>query len=162
MPTPTYIPLQTITLGSAASSVTFASIPQTYRDLVLVSSSKMTTASYSILNLNGNTSTVYSSVNMAGDGSSTDSGSVTQSKFYPNYRFNESTSEFMLSQIQFLDYSATDKHKSALARANLAGSVVNAWAGRWANNDEITSIAIAANSGNFAIGSTFSLYGIEA
>jgi hypothetical protein len=36
MPTPTYTPLATVTLGSSASSVTFSSIPGTYRDLILI------------------------------------------------------------------------------------------------------------------------------
>ena len=36
MATNTYVALDTQTLGSAAASVTFSSIPQTYTDLVLV------------------------------------------------------------------------------------------------------------------------------
>jgi hypothetical protein len=36
MPTSTYVALATTTLGATAASVTFSSIPATYRDLVLV------------------------------------------------------------------------------------------------------------------------------
>ena len=36
MPTPTYTPLATVTLGTSAASVTFSSIPATYRDLILI------------------------------------------------------------------------------------------------------------------------------
>jgi hypothetical protein len=36
MPTPTYTPLATVTLGTTAASVTFSSIPATYRDLIFV------------------------------------------------------------------------------------------------------------------------------
>jgi hypothetical protein len=36
MPTPTYDLIESTALGSSASSITFSSIPSTYRDLVLV------------------------------------------------------------------------------------------------------------------------------
>ena len=34
--TPTYIPLATTTLGSASNSITFNSVPATYRDLIVI------------------------------------------------------------------------------------------------------------------------------
>jgi len=37
MPTNTYTPLATLTLTGSDSSITFTNIPQTYRDLILVS-----------------------------------------------------------------------------------------------------------------------------
>jgi hypothetical protein len=165
MATPTYIPLATITLGSADSSIVFSSIPATYRDLVLVQNSKMTsgTSLYSSLTLNGDSGSNYSSINMVGLGSGTPTSGTGagQPASYPNFGQLESTSEFMLAVLQFFDFSATDKHKSMLFRANLASQNVNAIASRWANTAAITSITITANGSTFAIGSTFSLYGIH-
>ena len=53
-PVSTYVALATTTLGATASSVTFSSIPATYRDLVLVTNAQTTTAlgDYYILQFN--------------------------------------------------------------------------------------------------------------
>jgi hypothetical protein len=40
MPTSTYVALATTTLGATAASVTFSSIPATYRDLLLVNAAQ--------------------------------------------------------------------------------------------------------------------------
>jgi hypothetical protein len=149
--------LANVTLQEASASVSFSGIPQNYRDLVLVQSSRV--SDYTRLRVNGDSGSNYLMVNMAGNGSSTDSGTVTQTSTYPNYRFNESSSEFMLAVLQFMDYSATDKHKTMLFRANLAGGNVNAIATRWANTAAINNIIVFANSGTISAGSTFNLYG---
>ena len=169
MPTPTYIPLQTITLGSAASSVTFASIPQTYRDLVLVTSTKHSFAGSdgvrdNALNFNSDTSSTYSAVLMQGNGSSVTSAS--QSATNIELLYGMASSNFLPGVISVMDYSATDKHKSILYRAGV-GSDSNygayALAGRWPSNAAVTSLSITP-SGSYTIlsGSTFSLYAIEA
>jgi hypothetical protein len=61
---------------------------------------------------------------------------------------------------QIMDYSATDKHKTVLTTRILAASYVDRFAQRWANTSAITSMEVFASSNAFAIGSTFSLYGI--
>ena len=73
MATTTYEPIETQTLSSAAGSVTFTSIPQTYTDLVLVvngrkDSSVSVDAFY--CRINGDGSSNYSWTSVAGDGSS--------------------------------------------------------------------------------------------
>ena len=68
------------------------------------------------------------------------------------------TSDQDIATASFMDYSATDKHKTVLIRANHPGETV-ACAGRWANTAAITSITINTAS-TFVIGSVFSLYGI--
>jgi len=158
MPTPTYIPLQTITLGSAASSVTFASIPQTYRDLVFVFNGSFTAIANSFWQANGDTASNYSYVQMWGTGSgsgvSNSAGPVDGGLAGANYTGRGT------NIVQFMDYSATDKHKTAMTRNNDAGGVVGAVASRWANTAAITSIRIYGPT--FVSGSTFSLYAIEA
>ena len=70
--------------------------------------------------------------------------------------------EFCLNIMQIMDYSATDKHKTALVRANLSTKQVSAAALRWANTSAITSIQVTHGTGgsNYTAGSTFALYGI--
>ena len=158
---PAWVPLAEITLTSTDSEVVFGSIPNTYRDLIVIVDGQSTSGfpiSYEI-RANSDTSN-YSQVIMQGTGSVSSS---TASKIH-----------FILSGlrssaiIQVMDYSATDKHKTFLVRSNAHSAsdvdLVEAGAGRWASTSAITSITLKdQDSGwQFAIGSTFSLYGIEA
>jgi hypothetical protein len=61
-----------------------------------------------------------------------------------------------------MDYSATDKHKTVLSRANNAANGVTAIAGRWASTSAITSIVLTFQSSSLATGSTVALYGVSA
>jgi len=157
MPTPTYTPLATVTLGASASSVTFSSIPATYRDLILVISATGTDSAER-LRFNGDTGTNYSYVRMLGNGSTTASASLSGEDYIRSISFSLETLYNVI--IQIMDYSATDKHKTTLGRGNNASTNTIATAGRWANTDAINSINYSLSSGSFASGSTFSIYGI--
>ena len=160
MPVSTYVALATTTLGATASSVTFGSIPTSYRDLVLVINIAATMNAGSVLTLNSDTSIAnYSRVVAFGTGSST--GSNTYSGTGPARdvgAFRSNATNIM----QFMDSSATDKHKTILTRASNTSDEVAMLASRYASSSAITSIEIAPDSGSFTAGSTFSLYGIEA
>jgi len=159
MATPTYDLLDSTTLSASASSVTFTSIDQSYRDLVLVidvinadSGNKAV-----FCQLNGDTGSNYPYVRMAGNGTST-SSFVVSTDFHLNLsNTNDSTTSIGIAH--FMDYSATDKHKTVLSRQNRVG-LVSAKAHRYANTDAITSMLFFLNSGDIASGSTLSLYGI--
>jgi hypothetical protein len=60
---------------------------------------------------------------------------------------------------QWMDYSATDKHKTSLGRANSITGEAGMTASRWKNTAAINSLTILAS---FASGNTFSLYGVIA
>jgi hypothetical protein len=154
MPTPTYIALATTTLGSAASSVTFTSIPGTYKDLILVFDGTPTSTADTILYFNSDTTNGnYSTVEMVGDGSSTSSSTfLSTGAVYTSQRAN-----FIFN---IMDYSATDKHKTSLIRNNAPANNVRARAYRWANTSAVTSVSFRTQSSTFAAGSTFSLYGV--
>ena len=148
MPTPTYDLIASNVLSSSASSVTFNSIPATYRDLVLVTSGLN---GGFFARLNGDTGANYSRVYMRGNGSSALSGAGSENFV----RVNGWATIF-----HFLDYSATDKHKPILIRSDTYYSLTQADAQRWANTAAINSIELNANGGDFPSGSTFYLYGI--
>jgi len=154
VPTPTYTALANITLGSSASSVTFSSIPATYRDLVLVVVGTATADATWGLRFNGDTGSNYPYVEMNGDGASTTSTTSTLTFF----RIGRTTGTQGTTIIQIMDYSATDKHKTGLSRTGPANEIVRAVASRWANTAAITSIV--TNNVTFASGTTLSLYGI--
>lgn len=156
MATVTYTPLQTITLSSTATSVTFASIPSTYRDLVLVVECSASSDTLARIQFNGDTTDGnYSFVYALGTGSSTASGS---SSSYPFGSVNSSTTTNAI--VHIMDYSATDKHKPCLDRDQESGQNVVFRAARWKNNDAITQVLVKPDTGSFSIDSSFSLYGI--
>jgi hypothetical protein len=157
MPTPTYKALATRTLTSTATSVTFSSIPATYRDLILVVNGAGSTQDNATLTFNGDTTAAnYSYVTMRGDGSAATSTSGTGALVatYTTSRFS--------AIVQIMDYSATDKHKTRLSRDDIASFHARAWVSRWANTAAVTSMVYSAATGNFSIGTTFSLYGVIA
>lgn len=154
MPTNTYTALATITLGSTDSEVVFASIPASYRDLVIVISGTTNTGTNIGWKPNGDTSN-HSGVYASGSGSGSGSSGTL---FAGQIGFLYTTQGDVIAQV--MDYSATDKHKTILARANNAGNQTQMLAGRWASNTAISSIGLVAFGNSFAIGSTFSLYGI--
>lgn len=163
------VPLQNITLGSAQSSVTFASIPTTgYRDLRVVlmlrDNSQNVPYNQAYMRVNADTGSNYPFVEMTGDGSSAGSYSNTFTNIGLQWSApaNSSAGTFSTVSVDFLDSNATDKHKSYLLRNDLAGQTTRAAAGRWASTSAITSLLIYPYTGNFAAGSTFALYGVVA
>jgi hypothetical protein len=156
MATPTYTLIDSTVLGSSASSVTFSSITQDYRDLVFVIEPSNTASGGSIANtFNSDTTDAnYYYVRMKGDGSSTSSNN-SNSRFigFTGYSGSKALVEFTI-----LDYSATDKHKSYLSRYSIGTAEVAAVAGRWANTSAITQVTFEGTT--FNSGSTFYLYGI--
>jgi hypothetical protein len=163
MPTATWVALQNITLTGTQADITFSNIPATYRDLVLVCNSKQTAtpAQDQSLQFNGDTGSNYNVVIMWGDGSTYDSDTFSnQTNMLIDFYASITTAFSNVTIVQIMDYSATDKHKTVLSRANRASSGVDAIAGRWASTDAITSIKYFASGRTLDIGSTVALYGI--
>lgn len=170
MPTPQYTALANITLGSSASSVTFSSISQAYRDLVLIVFSRDTNASVvttQFLRVNNVSSgNLYSSVLMQGtSGGANSTSSSSQNEWGIGFSAgaNASSGIFAQNTYHFLDYSATDKHKTVLSRNDAADATnggARAAALRYAGTAAITTINVLPAT-SFAAGSTFALYGVK-
>jgi hypothetical protein len=161
VPTATYIALANLTLSSGDSSITFSSIPATYRDLVLVVSGSSTGGGFFAMKLNSS-ATGYSRIAMAGNGSTTTSYTGGSSE-YIDTGFAIGANNSFVHISNFIDYSATDKSKSVLVRgntpANTANQPIAAGYFRWDSNNAINSIEVFMGN-NFDSGTTFSLYGI--
>jgi hypothetical protein len=160
----TYEPISTQTLGTAVATVTFSSIPQTYTDLVLVfagSSSTLSTDSIDI-QFNGDTTTNYSNTFLSGNGSAASSG--RNSNFNYGVGALITSSEIVNSTWQIFNYTNTTTFKTILARGNIAGALLRLNVVLWRKTPEaITSILLKNDTAqNFAVGSTFTLYGIKA
>jgi hypothetical protein len=164
MPTPTYDLIASTTLAAATSEVVFGSIPQTYRDLILVYNLSYSTSvsRATIMRFNGDSGSNYSSVRMYGNGSTatSDLNPAPAGTNGIDAGFYNDTLSLGIQQI--MDYSATDKHKTVLGRHTANGTgLVMAQAARWANTSALTSIILFPDdSRSFASGNTFSLYGV--
>lgn len=159
---PTYEPIATQTLGSAASSVTFSSISGSYTDLVLVTAGQGTTAGVGLLTFNGdnpNSGSNYSNTSLYGDGSTAGSYRRTSQA-----RINDSL--FWTAQcnniFQIMNYANTTTNKTVLLRANYPGGELNATVGLYRSTSAITSLTLTHSGTTFIAGSTFTLYGIAA
>jgi hypothetical protein len=158
----TYDKIEAQTLGSAQASVSFTSIPATYTDLVLIVAGIATANSTSSLSLqfNGDTGNNYSGTRLSGNGSAASSDRYTSSGVMggglitSSVRFN--------NIINIFNYSNTTTHKTVLFRANVSDSLVRTSVNKWANTAAINRVDVLATATTFAIGSTFTLYGIKA
>lgn len=165
MPTPTYTPLATITLTGSDGSITFGSIPNTFRDLVIVCNfQNSSTASATRLRLNGDTGANYNGVWAAATdsgtgGSGSESGQTSARTF--GAIIGPANTFTNLGVIQIMDYSASDKHKVILSRYGSASTDNQITASRYASNTAISSVTIFDILGQtYQTGSTFSLYAI--
>jgi len=162
MPTKTYKPIATTTLGSAVSSYTFSSIPNTYTDLVIIAQVKGTATTYLNLRFNGDTGSNYSRTTLSGNGSSAAS-ERRSNQTWINTDYNEAieTNFNYINTLQIMNYANSTTFKTVLCRANNAATGTGTTVGLWRSTAAITSVSIVANNNTFDTGSTFTLYGIE-
>ena len=162
----TYEKIASQTLGSSASSVTFSSIPGTYTDLRLVMNYRANASiAGSSIQFNGDTGSNYSETYLRGNGSSASSSRFTNNS-YMNVGWQgwATTTIPQFCTVDIFSYAGST-YKTALGEDNAdrngAGEVVR-FVGLWRSTSAITSIVVNENAGggNYAAGSTFTLYGI--
>lgn len=153
--------ISTVTVGgSAVSSITFSSIPSTYkhlqiRGMILTSGGTNPDYYFNSDTTSGN----YKGHHLWGNGSSAFSND------YFAFNYNPSSSYPSAFVMDILDYASTNKNKTT---RTLAGSDTNGgtseialWSGLWMNNTTaISSITLRGNGANFTQYSSFALYGI--
>ena len=159
--------IETKTLGAAAASIEFTSIPQTFTDLVLVSSARNDSATLTSVGLemrfNGATAN-RSNRGLGGQGSTTFSftSTVQLAGIYANLPSTSNT--FGNSVCYIPNYSgATPKSSSVdcVNENNATEATQIVLAQLWNDTAAITSIFIQGEvGGNLVAGSTFSLFGL--
>jgi hypothetical protein len=169
-----YVLLQRVTLTQATSSVTFSNIPQTgYTDLKVVASMRtneatvngggaMAFANGSNIHSNKRLFGYYNGGSATGSDGSTGSGDITLGNINGA---NVAADSFSSCEIYSPNYTS-DKFKTASIDNLMSGNTLNLLfqqfiAGLWASTSPITQI-IFSGYGNWAVGTSFSLYGIAA
>lgn len=159
----TYTPIATTTLGSAAASYTFSSIPATYTDLVIVANGLGSGNTGLGMQFNGDTASNYSATFLEGSGTAAISerqASVGSIRVAWNSLWDTSTIANIIINVQ--NYSNTTTYKTSINRSNNSARYAEAIVGLWRSTAAITSITLSGSSTNLAAGSTFTLYGIAA
>jgi hypothetical protein len=162
--TATEIAIASQTLGSAASTITFSSIPATYTDLRLVLAGSTSASTYLYFTING-TSTPYSYTYLYGTGAVAGSKRNTSAGLtgvFINDEVATGISSVFLAELDFFSYAGST-NKTSLSRysgdRNGTGQVqVNV--NLWGSTSAITQLTLYPSSGNFEIGTTATLYGI--
>lgn len=163
MPNPTYILLNQVTLAAASSSITFSSIPQSYQDLVVVSSVATQNDAFRQyrIRINSDSGSNYNEIKLNGSGSATGSSAGTNGTEFTFFSTG-ANGVFSTMTTQFIDYSALDKHKTFLHRGSVPDQTIGVDGGRWANTAAINTLTIYTPAGQFVTGSTFYIYGLVA
>ena len=164
--------IATVTAGVGGSTtITFSSIPQTYKHLQIRSIARNITGGGSedtqaAMRFNGDSNANYTYHLIGGNGTAiSTAGGVSQTSATASFVAGSSTTAscFSVGVCDILDYTNTNKYKVVRLLGgddyNNANGNVYLWSNLWLSTSAITQIVIT-NSNNYAQYSSFALYGI--
>lgn len=168
-----HIETQTVGAGGAAS-VTFSSIPGTYKHLQIRGIARENTGGGTnvgsiLVRFNGDSGSNYSLHRLFGNGTSATSDSATSAQHFTiacSVQSGGLANVFGAAVMDILDYANTSKYKTARildgADQNTTGqSYVFFQSGLWMSTSAVTSLSLILGN-SFAQYSSFSLYGVKA
>lgn len=165
MPITTYIPIVTRTLDTAQASVTLSNIPNTFSHLVLEFNGTLSTAVSPTFRINSDFGTNYSATTISASGSGTPGSTRNSAAAWGGlgafYAVVNANTPFNM-KINIQRYSDSSAYKTLLTRLNNSAQYSEITVGMWRNTAPVTSITLNGwnDGGQYAIGSTFTLYGI--
>jgi hypothetical protein len=166
--------IATVTLTGTQTTISFNSIPSTYKHLQLRYMARSTRPTYSadnaLMQINSNTSG-YARHNFAGDGTNAYSGNTASATHIWLGQLSSTVtgSIYGIGIIDILDYADTNRYKTvrSLSGVDLNGinntisGAINFWGGLYQNTAAVSSIQLTCQSTEYATGTTFALYGIK-
>lgn len=167
-PAGAYDALASVTLGSAASSITFAGIPTGYKHLQIrfmgltAASGKVCVARF-----NSDSTASYTWHYLNGQGTTASAGNATGNTYarFFGQNIGTNTTNPTVSVIDILDYANTSKNKTmrALSGSDDNGSgEVSLESSLWINTSAINSITLSLNDGsNYSTYTQAALYGVK-
>ena len=168
-----YESIATLTASGGETSLTFNSIPSTYKHLQIrgIYRDTYTANTFALgvtLQFNSDTGSNYSRHSLIGDGSAASAqGSASQTYIQvSNAGYSGTNPIFGASITDIIDYASTTKNKTVRAFSGADGNSatypqVGLDSGAWLSTSAITSIKINKGLTAFAAGTTFALYGIK-
>jgi len=166
MATNTFTPIQTYTLTTSQTAVTFSSIPNTYQDLLIIGRGIRTIAGSGSNNLriffNGDSTANYNSVNTYGVNGTYGSASLYSTDSPHGGSVGDPNQGGNFNFIQIFNYTSTNIQKSWFTNVcNATGQLRYDIAGNWnTSNAAINSISLNTNgSEGLAANTQFTLYG---
>lgn len=167
----TYKALSTVTVGAGGiAEILFSNIPQTYTDLVLVWSTRLSSTSVATrFTLNANSSAIYSQRRLFASGGST-SGDVSNNipwfDFKGNVANNYTANVFSNSYLYIPNYASASQPKTINVDWSGENNSTTVWevgfsAGQFPSNDPVTSIKIWRDTDTIQQYSTVTVYGIK-
>jgi hypothetical protein len=172
--TSSYESIATATGTGSSGTITFNSIPNTYKHLQIRSLSRLSaTKGYSIVKPNNDSSTAnYTYHSLYGDGVGVTADGYSTGVLggsYSIYSTGASSNladNFGVAIVDIHDYASTTKYKTFRSFTgydnNQAGNgIVFLISTLWLSTSAISSLTIDAQGGNFTTGTTFALYGIK-
>ena len=164
--------IATYTIGSGGqSTVTFGSIPSTYKHLQIRGIARTDRGTYNSdplkLTFNADGGSNYTRHYLLGDGSSATADGVSSQTFIQNYLIttNVATSGVFAAFIMdILDYGSTSKTKTVrtlMGFDNNGSGYIGLNSGLWNSTSAVTSLSLAGQFGTFQQYSQFALYGIK-
>lgn len=160
--TSTEVAIATTTLGSAATSINFTGIPNTYTDLRVVLNLKSASGVVVYLRFNSDSANNYSRTYLYGRGTSAASARGTSQPFSAISDDGVGTTPHLYTLDVFSYAGSTNKTWLSTANEDNNGSGSMAvYVGLWRSTSAITEINFITNSANtFDAGCTATLYGI--
>lgn len=156
--------IATATGDGSSASITFSSIPSTYKHLQIRALGRNSSG---YIRFNSDTGANYSRHWLRGNGTAASAtGGASQTEMY-GFEFTDNgdtANVYGVGIIDILDYASTSKYKTlrSLTGADKNGSGnVYLFSGSWLNTNAITSITIYSPSAAPTTSSTFALYGIK-
>ena len=171
--------LGSVLLNATTSAVTFSNIPQTYTHLHVKcftrGSSGVVGGSPVYVRVNGDSGTNYSTHQLIGNGSTAYADGHANASYildgwggFQSWAGGDAAGCFGIGIIDILDYTNTNKHKTAKAfwgrDDNSTNGRLMLESGSWRNTNAITSLTFTTDSGygvNWGTNTQFSLYGVK-
>jgi hypothetical protein len=163
--------IATATGTGSSGTITFSSIPSTYKHLQIRMMASNTNASTGwsglLVRFNSDSGTNYTRHYLSGQGTAASAGAGTAltSAFNDNFVSRAgNTSTLATGILDIHDYASTSKYKTVrgIGGIDLNGSgVINLTSNLWLNTAAITSISLVAEQDNWTTTTKFALYGIK-
>lgn len=166
-PDPAFISIATVASSGSSGTLTFSSIPSTYKHLQIRGIANDINANTLRLRFNSDSGTNYTNHTLEGNGSvvqaAGNASGVITGIFVAS--LIDTANMFNAMIIDIHDYASTTKNKTVRIfsgkEKNASGGSSGVHSGLWLNTSAVTSISLYIPTNTLTNGTSFALYGIK-